>query len=45
MGNSIAFLKQNAVSSSGTWTFNWTAPATDVGNPNILLSYLICQQQ
>lgn len=39
-GNSIAFLKQNAVSSSGTWTFNWTAPATDVGNLTFYLATL-----
>ena len=40
LGNSIAFLKHNTLSSSGTWTINWTAPATNVGNVTFYLATL-----
>ncbi|HNL06866.1 MAG TPA: hypothetical protein PKH93_04775 [Chitinophagales bacterium] len=39
-GNSIAFIKQNAASASGVWTFSWTAPATDVGAVTFYLATL-----
>lgn len=31
-GNLISFISQNTTNTSGTWTFNWTAPTTNVGN-------------
>lgn len=30
-GNIIDFIQQNTSSTSGSWIFNWTAPANDVG--------------
>lgn len=30
-GNNIAFLEHNAASTTGTWTFNWTAPNPSQG--------------
>lgn len=37
-GNSISFIRQSTPKVSGTWTFNWTAPATDVGNIRFYLA-------
>jgi hypothetical protein len=31
-GNIISFISHNTVNTSGTWTFNWTAPTSNVGN-------------
>lgn len=39
-GNSISFIRQNVASSSGVWTFSWTAPATDVGAVTFYLATL-----
>jgi hypothetical protein len=30
-GNSIRFIRQSTPNNAGTWTFDWTAPATDIG--------------
>lgn len=30
-GNSIRFIRQSTPNNAGTWTFNWTAPTTDIG--------------
>lgn len=37
-GNSIAFIEQNAASSTGSWTFSWKAPTTDVGTVTFYLA-------
>lgn len=31
-GNSITFIRQSTPKTSGSWTFNWTAPTTNVGS-------------
>ncbi len=39
-GNSISFIRQSTPKNAGTWTFNWTAPATNVGSVAFYLAIL-----
>jgi hypothetical protein len=37
-GNSISFIRHSTTSTSGTWTFNWKAPSTNVGDIRFYLA-------
>lgn len=37
-GNSISFIRHSTPRTSGTWTFNWTAPPTNVGDIRFYLA-------
>lgn len=37
-GSSRSYMRHKAANSSNTWTFNWTAPATDVGTVKFYVS-------
>lgn len=39
-GNSISFIHQSTPKNAGTWTFNWTAPSTNVGSVAFYLAIL-----